>query len=82
MKKAIVLSLLLAVLVATVALACDTYPDSRVRFNRGDGYCAGGGPGCTECVTYDQAGDWQTCYMTTGGATICVTSVGGVIYYI
>jgi hypothetical protein len=81
MKKAILLVLLLSLLATTVALACDTYPDSRVRFSGGEGYCAGGGPGCAECVVYDQSGDWQACYQTTGGTAICVTSVGGRIYY-
>lgn len=81
MKKAILLSFLLLVLAAAAALACDYYPDSRTRFSNGQGYCAGGGPGCSECVTYDQNGDWQACYQTTGGTLICATSVGGRIFY-
>jgi len=80
MKKAILLSLLLLLLATTIALACDTYPDSRARFTGGEGYCAGGGPGCSECVTYDQSGDWQACYWTTGGTLLCITSVGGRMY--
>lgn len=82
MRKTIGLVLLLSLLAATVSLACDTYPDSRARFSGGESYCAGGGPGCTECVVYDQSGDWQVCYQTTGGSVTCVTSIGGRVFYV
>ena len=80
MKRAILAIVALVALGTAAVLACETYPDSRIYFFDGGPYCGGGGHGCTECVSYDQSGDFLTCY-SSGGTVICYGSTGHHPYY-
>lgn len=52
---------------------CNTYSNSRV-YHPADyeAYCAGTGPGCTECVNFPGGGTVGTCYVVDSNTTICV----------
>jgi hypothetical protein len=80
-KRAILAVIVLVTLGTFAALACITYPDTRIHFSQGGPYCGEGGHGCTECDSYDQSGDFLSCY-SSGGVVTCYGATGGRPYYI
>lgn len=81
MKRAILAVVLIAALGAAAALACVSDPQGRLSFIGGEPACIGGGHGCVECDSYDQSGDYLTCYYSTG-VTYCFGVSGGRPYTI
>jgi hypothetical protein len=81
MKRAILAIIVFVALGTFTIWACDTDPLGKVHFYEGGPYCGGGGNGCTECVSYDQSGDYLVCYHSDG-ITSCSGSTGGRPYTI
>ncbi len=66
---------LLATSASPVHAACTNYYPSRVsEFGPSQVACAYTGPGCRECVQYDQQGNTRYCIENwhTGGYTLCM----------
>jgi hypothetical protein len=71
------LSLFLALLATSATpahAACTNYYPSRVAEVEGHAVCGYSGPGCRECVQYDQQGNTRYCIENwhTGGYTLCL----------
>src|SRR3954454_6352676 len=81
MKKAILAIVALVVLGTAAALACVSDPQGRIHFDGSNPYCGEGGHGCVECDSYDQSGDYLSCFYS-GGTTICTGRIGGRPYTI
>ncbi len=81
MKRVILLVVALVALGSAAIWACTTYTESRIHFYSGGPYCGEGGSGCTECDSYDQGGDFLSCY-SSGGTVICYGKTGGHPYTI
>ncbi len=80
--KRTILAVVVSVGIGTIAAwACVDDPQGKIGFYRGNPFCVGGGHGCVECDSYDQAGDFLTC-VSSGGVSICTGSIGGHPYTI
>lgn len=81
MKRTTLAVIVFVALGTTAALACVSDPQGRLSFFGGEPACIGGGNGCVECDSYDQSGDYLSCYYSSG-ATYCFGSTGGHPYTI
>jgi hypothetical protein len=81
MKRTILVAIVFVALGTAAALACLSDPQGRLAFDGRDPFCEGGGHGCVECDSYDQSGDYLSCYYSSG-VSFCTGSISGRPYTI